>query len=112
MLTFTEWLDGLTPMVNLVRILAGLGLVTVLLAYLKRIVERRCWHNYKETVHDWVGRFVESEDRQLNQLSEDEWKAVCERMLTDAKFSPLEIRQILDTAVVVAKGIAADKIFM
>lgn len=99
-------------MVNLVRVLAGLGLVTVLLAYLKRMAERRCWRNFKESVHDWVDRFEKSENTRLNQLSEDEWKTVCERMLTDANFSPLEIRQVLDIAVVVVKGIAADKIFM
>ena len=32
-------------------------------------------------------------------------------MLTDSKFSPFEINQILDTSVIVAKGIAADKLF-
>lgn len=30
-------------------------------------------------------------------------------MLTDSKFSPLEIDQMLDTSVIVVKGIAADK---
>ncbi len=109
---FTEWLESLTPTVNLVRVLAGLGLVTVLLAYLKRFAERRCWRNFKKSVHDWVDRFVESEKRRLSQLSEDEWQAACEGMLTDANFTPLEIKQVLEIAVVVAKGIAADKVFM
>jgi len=33
-------------------------------------------------------------------------------MLTDANFSPLDIKQMLEISVVVAKGIAADKIFV
>lgn len=111
-LGFTEWLESLTPMVNLVRVLAGLGLVTILLANLKRFAERRCWRKFKVSVHDWVERLIESENRHPNQLSADEWKAECERMLTDANFSPLEINHVLDVAVVVAKGIAADRIIM
>ena len=109
---FTEWLESLTPMVNLVRVLAGVGLITVLLAYLKRTAERRCWRSFKASVNDWSQRLVEAENRHPDQLSDDEWKIECERMLTDANFSPLEIKQILDISVVVAKGIAVDKILM
>jgi hypothetical protein len=110
-LGFTEFLENLTPMVDLARILAGFGLITVLLAILKRNAERRCWRNFKMRVDDWVDRLRESGNHHPRELDDDEWKAECERMLTDAKFSPLEINQVLDTAVIVAKGIAADKFF-
>ena len=109
---FTEWLESLTPMLNVVRILAGVGFVTVLLAYLRRVAARRCWRNFKARVHDWVDRLVETENRHPNHLSEEEWQAACESMLTDANFGPMEIRQLLDLSVTVAKGIAADKMFI
>lgn len=110
-MAFTEFLENLTPMVDLARILAGFGLITVLLAILKRNAERRCWRRYKVCVGDWIDRLRETENRHPRDLDDDQWKAECERMLTDSKFSPLEINQILDTSVVVAKGIAADKFF-
>jgi hypothetical protein len=104
-----EFLENLTPMVDLARILAGFGLITVLLAILKRNAERRCWRNFKLRVDDWMERLRQTENRHPRELDDDEWKAECERMSTDSKFSPLEINQLLDTAVIVAKGIAADK---
>jgi len=99
-------------MVNVVRLLAGLGLVTIFLAQLKHVAKRRCWRMFKQAVHDWVDRSVESEHQHPNELSEDEWKSECERMLTHANFGPLEVNQILDVAVIVAKGIASEKVFM
>lgn len=93
-------------------LVSGLGLTTILLAYLRRVTQRRAWRLFKKSVDDWVDRLVESGYRDANELSADEWKAACERMLTDANFSPLEIKEVLDVAVVVAKGIAAEKFFM
>ena len=111
MLGFTEFLENLTPMADLARILAGFGLITVLLAILKRNAERRCWQNFKTRVADWIDRLRVIENRHPRELSDDEWKAECERMLTDSKFSPIVVNQILDTSVIVAKGIAAEKFF-
>ena len=110
-MAFTDFLENLTPLADLARILAGFGVVTVLLAILKRNAERRCWRNFKVRVNDWMERLREAEDRHPRELEDDEWKAACERMLTDSKFSPLEIDQMLDTSVIVAKAIAADKFF-
>lgn len=109
---FTEWLESLTPVVNLVRVFAGLGLVTILLAYLKRIAERHRWQTYKSLVDDWMDRLIESENQHPNELTEIEWNAACERILTNAGFGPLEINQLLGTAIVVAKGMVADKMFI
>ncbi len=105
---FPTFLENLTPMVDLARILAGFGLVTVLLAILKRNAERRCWRNFKVRVHDWINYLRATENARRPDL-DDEWKAECERMLSDSKFSPLEIKHLLDTAVIVAKQIAAEK---
>ena len=105
---FTQLPENLTPLGDLARILAGLGFVTVLLAILKRNGERRCWRNFKVRVTDWTDDIAESEHRRLPDL-DDEWKVKCERWLWDSKFSPLEINQVLDTSVIVAKGIAADR---
>ncbi len=91
---FTEFLENLTPMVDLAQILAGFGLVTVFLAILKRNAERRCWRDFKARVDDWVDRLRESGNRHPRELGDDEWNAECERMLTDAKFSPLEIDRV------------------
>lgn len=107
-LGFTKLLENLTQLDSLAQILAGFGVITVLLAILKRNAERRCWRNFKVRVDDWTNRLHEAE-RRLVDLDDDEWKAECERMLTDSKFSPLEIIQILDASVIVAKGIAANK---
>lgn len=109
-LGFTDFVENLKPMADLAQILAGFGLITVLLAILKRNAERRCWRNYKLRVDDWANRLRDAASHHPGEDAE-EWKAECERMLTDARFSPLEINSVLDTAVVVAKGIVADKIF-
>jgi hypothetical protein len=110
-LLFAQFLENLAPLGDLARILAGLGFITVLLAILKRNGERRCWRNFKVRVTEWTYDVGESERRRLPDL-DDEGKAECERMLWDSKFSPLEINQVLDTSVIVAKGIAAEKFFM
>lgn len=99
-------------MVDVAQILAGFGLITVLLAVLKRHAERRCWRLFKERVDDWIDQLQEAENRHPHDIEDDEWKAKCERMLTDSKFSPMEINQLLNTAVIVARGIAADKVIM
>lgn len=110
-LAFTQFFENLTPLVSMAQILAGFGLITVLLAVLKRNSERRCWRIFKARVEDWTDRLRDSGHRHPRDLDEDEWKAECERMLSDSRFSPLEIHQILDASVIVAKGIAADKYF-
>ena len=109
-LGFTVEAEGLTSMLFVVRILAGLGCVTVFLAYLKTWIERRRWRRFKLSVHQWVDNIYEVGDTHPEEFSDDQWRAECERMLTDANFSPLDIRHLVDIAVVVAKGIAADKI--
>ena len=89
----------------------AVGRISIFLAYLKHVTERRRWQRFKQAVNDWVNCIDESENRHPNELSEDGWKALCESMLTDANFSQLEIKQVLEIAVVVGKDIAADRIY-
>jgi hypothetical protein len=49
-LDFTAWVESLK---SLAQVLAGFGLVTVLLAYAKHAAERRRWKNYKLFVKSW-----------------------------------------------------------
>jgi len=101
-------MESFTQLQNVAQILAGFGVITVLLALLKRYAERRSWQNFKTLVDGWTDSLLES-DQKIGHLDDDEWKVECERMLTDSRFSPLEINELLNTAVVVAKGIAANK---
>ncbi len=110
-MSFTEWLESLKQLSDVAKALAGLGFVTVLLAVIKHRVERRCWQSFKRIAHDWVERLIEGGDRHPDELSEHDWKAECERMLSDANFSPLQITQLLQVAVVVAMDIASEKIY-
>lgn len=56
-----EFLSNLAAFANLAQILTGFGLVTVLLAILKRNAERRCWRNFKAYAHDWIDRLRATE---------------------------------------------------
>lgn len=106
---FTNFSESLKPLGELTQVLAGLGLITVLLTAIRRSNERRCWRLFKLRVEEWLDQFHESEGRRPGDLQGDEWKAACEQMLTAARFSPMEIHQLLDAAVIVSKGLAADR---
>ena len=116
-MSFTEWLESLKQLGEITRIVAGLGFVTVFLAVLKHGAERRCWRFYKRNIRRWVDRQLAVRDRvgelrrRPSELSDDEWDVLCEEMLANANFSPLQMKQIMGMAVTTAKGIAAEKIF-
>jgi hypothetical protein len=42
------------------------------------------------------------------ELTDEEWAAEFETMLYDAQFTPSEITQIMDLAIIVAKATTAD----
>ncbi len=105
---FTAWFESLK---SLAQVLAGFGLVTVLLAYGKHAAERRRWKNYKLFAERWIEEILRAEERHPNELTDSQWSFEAERMLAEADFSPLEIHQLLETAVVVAKGLASERFF-
>jgi hypothetical protein len=105
-LDFTAWFESLK---SLAQVFAGFGLVTLLLAYAKHAAERWCWKNFKRRAGRWISELVESQEGHPNELSEVEWRMEVERMLSEAKFSPMQIERLLETAVTVAKGIAIER---
>lgn len=94
---------------NLSQALAALGLATVLLSVLKRSAERRRWREFRAQMDRWTDRLRIAGMRLELGSSDDVWKAECERKLFHAGFSPLEIPQLLDISVAVAKELAASK---
>lgn len=109
---FTKMLDALNWLNVLVQVLAGFGLVTLLLALLKHNAERRAWRRFKARVGEWLEQLREVDSRHPRELNDNEWRVGCERLLTDVGYSPLAIDQLLETSVLVAKGVAADTFFM
>jgi len=122
-LDFTAWLETLKPMADLVQILAGLGLVTTALAYVKYYRERHHWDQFKQQANDWLDRQValkeswpgesirESEETPAEQtvFQENSLTIVVEKMLSNSGFTPFEIQQLLGTALLIVRGMATDK---
>lgn len=98
-----EHLDTLSQM------LTALGLTAAALSATKRFWERRRWLNFRQRVSEWTDSMVAIGIRLDEGLTDKEWQAECEIMLTDVGFTPLEIPTLLDLAVVVAKGISSSK---
>ena len=88
--------------------MAGLGLTAVfaaiLLAVLKRNAQLRRWQNFKDDLEGWAVGLLSTDDRHPKELDEEEWRAECESMLHDARFTPTEISQIMDLAIIAAKN--------
>ena len=120
---FTMWNEGLKPMTDIVQILAGLGLVTAALAYAKYYVERRHWDQFKRRSNDWLNRQVELKERwsggtnleseeppaELSVFHEETLTVIVEKLLSDVGFAPLQIQQLLGTALLIVRGMAAEK---
>jgi hypothetical protein len=78
-LDFTAWIESLK---SLTQILAGFGLVTVLLALTKHAVERRCWEIYKRRAAKWIDELVRIHEVHPKELTDNQWRFEIERMLT------------------------------
>jgi hypothetical protein len=108
-LDFTAWDEKLKPAATVVQVFAGLGLTTALLAFARYYFERRCWRRFKRRVDGWIGQLEKSGELHPKQLRDHDWRVECERLLSDAYFGPAQVNDLLETSVVVAKGMAADK---
>ena len=101
--------EGLMPLVELA---SSVGLITVLgallLAVLKRNAESRRWRNFKQDLEGWARALVDYGDRHPKELRDEDWRAECEVMLYDSGFTPSEISEILDLAIIVAKATTID----
>lgn len=107
-LDFTEWFLSLK---SVAEVLAGLGLVTILLAVLKRAAERRNWNDFKRRAQDWIDDLIEADEKHPKEFSDAEWQFEVERLLSDSNFGPLEIQQLLEIGVIIARGLAAERVF-
>ena len=108
---FTAWVEGVKPWTDLVQLFGGLGMATIVLAYLRATVERRRWESFRRRIDRWLDQELKA-DRHPRELSNEEWMVECERGLFNFGFTPTQVDTLLATAVIVAKGRAAAKIFM
>jgi hypothetical protein len=95
-----------------VDVVGGLGLAVIfgaiLLAVLKRNAELRQWRHFKEDLSDWAEKLISTAGRHPKDLTEEDWKSECEAMLHDAQYTPSEVTQILELAIIVAKATTLD----
>jgi hypothetical protein len=107
-LDFTEWFQSLK---SVAEVLAGFGLVTILLTTMKHTAERRSWKSFKRRTQDWIGDLVKANDKHPKEFTDAEWQFEVERLLSDANFGPMQVEQLLETGVIVAKGLAAERVY-
>ena len=109
---FDQLLETALAIRPIVDFVAGLGLAAVfgaiLLAVLKRNAQLRQWRNFKDDLEEWAAALLSTHNRHPKELSNDDWRAECETMLYDAQFTPIDITQIMDLAIIVAKATALD----
>lgn len=104
-------LQGGTELLSvIVEILVGLGMITAVAAFWRHRRNRRRWQVFKRQVEDWLQDTAMSVIDHPKLLQDDEWKVLCENLLTDSNFGPFEIHAILDLAVLTAKGRVAPKV--
>jgi hypothetical protein len=109
---FDQLIKAAVAMKPIVDFVAGLGLAAVfgavLLAVLRRNGELRKWRRFKDDLEDWAEKLLSAHYRHPKELSDEDWKSECEAMLHDAQFTPTEITQIMDLAIIVAKATTLD----
>jgi len=104
-----ETAKAIKPIVDSV---AGLGLAavfgTVLLAVLNRNAQLRQWRKFKDDLEDWAEKLLSKHNRHPKELTDEDWKSECETMLYDAQYTPAEIAEIMDLAIIVAQATTLD----
>ncbi len=109
---FDQLFETASTIQPIVDFVAGLGLAAVfgaiLLAVLKRNAQLRLWRIFKDDLEGWAIALLSSHNRHPKELSDEDWRAECETMLYDAQFTPTEITQIMDLAIIVAKATTLD----
>ena len=85
--------------IALLGVFSNIGLVALLGFLVKWFWNRRRWRRFETSIRTWAAQETFDLD-----LKEEEWKSLVAIKLSDAEFSPSEILQLLDLAVIVAKG--------
>jgi hypothetical protein len=110
-------------MTDIVQILAGLGFVTAALAYAKYQLERLHWQRFKQLADAWISSQVELKVRGPgiaapvpdeppegpSVFRDDVLTIIIEQMLTESGFTPFQTQQLLETALLIVRGMAADR---
>lgn len=104
--------DELGNWLTLVRILIGVGLIP-----LAHGVTRSVWHAYRrnrltQAVDEWIGRLRSRAAGTLSQFTEATWEYEVQLLLHDARFTPFEVKDLLPSAVIYAKGIATQRFLL
>ncbi len=96
---------------TIIQIFVDLGLMAAALAVLRFYVDSWRWRRYKYRVNDWIDGLLKlsADERHPKRFIERDWRVECERMLSTAYDSSSEIVLLLETSVIVAKGIAVDR---
>lgn len=92
---------------SIAPIASGFGAAAVLLSLLKWILEIWRWRNFKKLAGQWIDDLLSSGNTGTPS-DDEEWAVLCEKLLSDSLFTPTQCHQLLSTAVVVFKGIAAE----
>lgn len=81
---------------------ASAGVFAAVGVILKWYWSRTRWRRFEESIHSWVLNETFSLD-----LSQEEWRSLAAIKMWEAEFSPAEVLQFLEFAVIFAKGSAA-----
>ena len=99
-------MDELEIWLTWIKLAVSLGAVTALAAGCKYAWNRYRWRHFK----NWLWLSKQSVVDHPKEMTDDDWKVLTESILIDARFSPFEIHQLLDLAVVTARGIIASRL--
>ena len=77
-------------------------LIPIALYLVKYGWDRRRWHKFKELIREWA-----REESFSDNLTDEEWNALVATELTEARFEPTRIKELIQLAVWFAMGCAS-----
>jgi hypothetical protein len=89
-----------TMLTTWIELSTSLGLVAAVGWVARWYWHRRRWRRFERAIREWAL----NEQWLPEELSDDQWKSLVVIKLSEAEFSPAEIKELLELAVLVAKG--------
>jgi hypothetical protein len=83
-----------------IELSTSLGLAAAFVWSIRWYWYRHRWRRFEEAIRKWA----RDEHFFPEDLSSGEWKSLVAIKLSESWFSPTEIRELLDLAIIVAKG--------
>ena len=93
-------MDWVAVASGVVAVATGIGLTPLLIWYCKWRWSRRRWVRFE----NYIDRWATQEALAPVDLTPDAWKSLCAIKLSEADFTPAEIAEHLDLAVILAQG--------